>query len=1015
MTPSDARKFNAKYSGRCSECRTAISIGESCLWSPSSKKLGCTKCWGEIEATKPTSTRKASAKVEDSDQKKWQQLCTYLRTCLLAEAGETVIEFVAGRFPTVSGQEHLLTTNSSSAILRGAFVDQNLRKNQSTDNREYLYGWPTVVVNDIFGRTKVAPLFVIACSIKKDPIADHWIIETTSDPDLNIALLSGKIFDASTAAEIEATINGDIAFGDRKKLIAQIQLISETLKLTCFSLTDNSLADSYTNKPGIYNAALLLDASDNRASKDLLLEIDILAKRTDWVSTAASSLIFGIEQFENRLKKSKAWPVGGPLFLNRTQEEATESSRSQRITVVTGPPGTGKSQLVVGAVSNAWLDNESVLVTSTNNGAVDVAVNRGNETVSGLLLRTGNRGARDALPNLVSTVISNTLRKTFTKTQSQLRANLALAQTTRKSLHQLLVNVEELEFALTQLVYQLEDLANVLWTHKKRTDFKVTDIEIANQSKKLWRAIWFRKRRLIRFLSTVGIEISKAQLPIAKEWVTLVNQFESDHGNLQAICQSQLQDLNSQLLTTDESWVSSSKSALEVTIADLIRKNPKVFSQIGNTGGDGGKLVPAISFAMKALKGWACTTLSMHRNFELQAGLFDLAIIDEASQCNIAYVLPVAYRSKRLLVVGDPNQLPPINQVGRKTVDSIADQTEASPLIAHNRGLDFLEGSAYSAFENIVGRENTVLLNEHYRCHPKIARWFNEAFYGGTLQVVTDISKMTGENRGISWIDIDGKATRPTSGNSWLNQREIEETVAIVREVADLGLSVGVVSPFSAQAFAIQRAVESLLPAEKIGEIAFTAGTAHRFQGDERDVMIFTSCIAPGILPASARWVEKERNLINVAVSRARHRLIILGHPVIDTLESPTLASLRNFAIDTHDQGGKVGHRVDSESERRLLEAMIIAGLSPLAKLDVEGLELDFALIIDDKKFDIEVDGDQHFDKNLQRRRQDNVRDRVLMRAGWEVIRIPAWRCFREPAEVVEELLLSCRPANLKL
>ena len=123
------------------------------------------------------------------------------------------------------------------------------------------------------------------------------------------------------------------------------------LKLTCFSLTDNSLADSYTNKPGIYNAALLLDASDNRASKDLLLEIDILAKRTDWVSTAASSLIFGIEQFENRLKKSKAWPVGGPLFLNRTQEEATESSRSQRITVVTGPPGTGKT-LAARAVAN---------------------------------------------------------------------------------------------------------------------------------------------------------------------------------------------------------------------------------------------------------------------------------------------------------------------------------------------------------------------------------------------------------------------------------------------------------------------------------------------------------------------------------------------------------------------------------------------------------------------------------------------------------------------------------------
>ena len=143
-------------------------------------------------------------------------------------------------------------------------------------------------------------------------------------------------------------------------------------------------------------------------------------------------------------------------------------------------------------------------------------------------------------------------------------------------------------------------------------------------------------------------------------------------------------------------------------------------------------------------------------------------------------------------------------------------------------------------------------------------------------------------------------------------------------------------------------------------------------------------------------------------MSRARHRLIVLGHPLIDSLECTTLAPLRNFALGTHDHGGKVEHRIDSESERRLLEAMIIAGLAPLAKLDVEGLELDFALIIKGKKFDIEVDGDQHFDKNLQRRRQDNVRDRVLMRAGWEVIRIPAWRCFREPAEVTKELLNFC-------
>ena len=66
---------------------------------------------------------------------------------------------------------------------------------------------------------------------------------------------------------------------------------------------------------------------------------------------------------------------------------------------MTGPPGTGKTQLVVNAVTNAWLDGDKVLVTSTNNGAVDVAVDRAEKDVSsGLLVRTGNRDVREQVP-----------------------------------------------------------------------------------------------------------------------------------------------------------------------------------------------------------------------------------------------------------------------------------------------------------------------------------------------------------------------------------------------------------------------------------------------------------------------------------------------------------------------------------------------------------------------------------------------------------------------------------------
>jgi superfamily I DNA and/or RNA helicase len=225
----------------------------------------------------------------------------------------------------------------------------------------------------------------------------------------------------------------------------------------------------------------------------------------------------------------------------------------------------------------------------------------------------------------------------------------------------------------------------------------------------------------------------------------------------------------------------------------MIQKNPGAYAQIGNAGGAGGKLAAATALAKRALRGWACTTLSMSRNFNLEAGYFDLAIIDEASQCNIAHILPIAYRAKRLLVVGDPNQLPPIVQVGRKTVESIADITEMKPILAENSGLDFLEGSAYFGFEKSIGIEKVILLNEHYRCHPKIARWFNQAFYGSSLTVMTDISEMTNDLRGISWTDVEGTSSRPTNQRSWINSAEITEAVNIVRECINNGLSIGVV------------------------------------------------------------------------------------------------------------------------------------------------------------------------------------------------------------------------------
>ena len=83
---------------------------------------------------------------------------------------------------------------------------------------------------------------------------------------------------------------------------------------------------------------------------------------------------------------------------------------------------------------------------------------------------------------------------------------------------------------------------------------------------------------------------------------------------------------------------------------------------------------------------------------------------------------------------------------------------------------------------------------------------------------------------------------------------------------------------------------------------------------------------------------------------------------------------------------------------------MQLRDLVPYAKLDVQGYELDFALLEQGIKLDVEVDGDQHLDARGRQRRQDITRDRVLVNLGWTVLRIPAWRCHEEVDSVIDEI-----------
>ena len=72
------------------------------------------------------------------------------------------------------------------------------------------------------------------------------------------------------------------------------------------------------------------------------------------------------------------------------------------------------------------------------------------------------------------------------------------------------------------------------------------------------------------------------------------------------------------------------------------------------------------------------------------------------------------------------------------------------------------------------------MLDEHYRCHPHIARWFNRAFYGGSLTVLTDVARLPSDERRIAWLDVRGGVRRGRAG-SWT---KIAEAEVAVRQIA---------------------------------------------------------------------------------------------------------------------------------------------------------------------------------------------------------------------------------------
>ena len=326
-------------------------------------------------------------------------------------------------------------------------------------------------------------------------------------------------------------------------------------------------------------------------------------------------------------------------------------------------------------------------------------------------------------------------------------------------------------------------------------------------------------------------------------------------------------------------------------------------------------------------------------------------------------------RAKRAVIIGDRRQLTHITALASANERRIAERVGIDEQTAEE--FSYRSRSCFGMASTRV-KEAPIFLDMHFRSHPSIIGFSNEHFYDRRLQLCSESRPPTGMPA-LEWVRVDGTSQKGPGGRSRQNVEEAEWLVRQILNSSEIignqAFSIGVVTPYRAQADLIRQRISEELGPKAADSI--TTATAHRFQGDERDIIYFSPTISSDLTQRQAAFAG-DANLVNVALTRARRRLVVVGSMSACLNQQSVLADFARY-VSRLEAGG-----FDSPIEQVLFEALIERGISVDVGRVVANHRLDLAIEHDDIRLDIECDG-APFHTDIDR---DSARDRVIQDEG---------------------------------
>lgn len=833
----------------------------------------------------------------------WKNLLDYYIECLSSESNQSLEFSTKGqdkRFIVLDNEtKGLFTSDEPTHLKLSKKIKQFLHQIHYRGRSDELYASYPFYVKRTGEYKVIQPVFSIKLNFKDDTQNNLAILEKKSDNiDLNLNLFLNLGITLEEALSDHSEITSIFQQQDKNKSTAQIFIealgrfikLHDTsdIKFNSFQFTKKSVLEEF--KPGVNNGILLYWGEPSAFYKNTITELNELKNKKYYEKLDQTSLKYFFLNEGQHDERDITKPVYNVIALDKFQEKAVQRSLSKGLTAIQGPPGTGKSQVLVNLVINSLINGKSILFASKNNKAVDVVYERIDELIKDSWeMRVGSLDVTEASKKgLIHKLQAKGYKFQEYEEKDRLEQSLVSFQKAleeSENLNQKIIFKKRLLDQEQKLQHQIQKIHQKIdaLAFKGHIETSCLSRTFFIQIYQIWMKSIQRKQISFFSNSTRTLEYIKDQkkfndlielIRIAKEEL---NEVQENIDGLSSMDELKQEWLQQSLKLYRKKWdqlitqglyegLTSTMETYYDGLRFLRRPGPITLKLKMNE-----KICGLFDRIKKKLPVWGVTNLSVNNSFPLSGGIFDMVVIDEASQCDFASTIPLLFRAKKAVIIGDSMQLPHITSIYKAQDDSIASRN----------GIDSMypEFSFRNSLYKIakLSQQSAVSLRGHYRCHPEIIKFSNDNYYGENLVLHTEDRFKNKKNIGLKWVDIKGKAYRPAKGKV-SNLKEAEAVLEIYEQISnqtDEEINFGIISPFREQINLIRKKFNNKYKNEPPQDVLIDV--VHKFQGDQRDIIIFSPVVTEGLPKGTVKFVTSEPNLLNVAVTRAKQHLVIAG------------------------------------------------------------------------------------------------------------------------------------------